>query len=61
MSMGWGDAIDELMSSSMDLISIGGEKHDETGQMHPRINALRLIFMDDKPPTNGLQHSQAYR
>ena len=40
MSTGWGDAIDELMSSSMELISIGGEKHDETGQMHPRINAL---------------------
>lgn len=47
-----GDAIDGLMSSSIESIPIGGEKRDETetGQMQPRINALINS-------TNGAQHS----
>ena len=36
----WGNAIDGSITSSMEFISISGGTRDETGQMHPRMNAL---------------------
>ena len=41
----------------MELILIGGETRNETGQMHPRMNALihgwGYNILDDKPPRMG--------
>ena len=36
----WGNAIDGLISSSIELIPIREKTRDETGQMHPRMSAL---------------------
>ncbi len=40
----------------MESIPIRGESRDETGQMHPRMNALIQVKDDKSLHTNGVQH-----